>query len=92
MTRTLRCLLALLVLLAAPPSRGDDGFTAIHQANQKIGSAVTKFWSGMRDDPAEADTNPFMAIYMANQKIGSPVANFWHVQAASDCPIDAAGK
>ena len=56
----------------------DDGFMAIHMANQKIGAAVANYWAGVaRADAVASATDGFMAIHMDNQKTGSEVWRYW---------------
>lgn len=56
----------------------DDGFMAIHMANQKIGAEVANYWAdAVRADAATSATDGFMAIHMANQKTGSEVWRYW---------------
>ena len=72
-----------LILVSATSSLADDGFTAIHAANQKIGSEVAQFWSRLVTEPASPTADSFMTVHMANQKIGSTVANFWLLESRS---------
>lgn len=52
MIRSRHLLPVMLVALSAAPACADDGFMAIHMANQKIGSPVVEFWSGLSARPA----------------------------------------
>ena len=77
---------ALLITLFAVPALADDGFMAIHKANQASDSPVAQFWNGLGTTPALPPPDGFMAVYMANQKVGSAVANFWQLESQSNCP------
>jgi len=89
MTNTSKLLAMLFVAAFAAPAFADDGFTAVHEENQKIGSAVSEYWAGYAAQPLPPAPDGFMAIHMANQKIGSAVANFWRLLAKTDCSATA---
>jgi hypothetical protein len=82
-----RSILTLFLVLSASSALAEDGFVAIHADNQKVGSAVSEFWSNYATEPAQPPQDGFMEIHMANQKIGSAVANFWLLQSKYDCAV-----
>src|SRR3569623_1389265 len=86
MTRTPHMLCAVFVALSVAPSFADDGFMAIHLANQKSGSPIAEYWRGLSAPRAVLPADGFVAIHMANQKSGSPVANFWLVESQANFP------
>jgi hypothetical protein len=39
--------LSFIITVTVAPAYADDGFMAIHMANQKIGSPLAEFWAGI---------------------------------------------